>query len=191
MTRSSQWRWLKCLVTTLALTLAGASSATEPAPTQQGAKYEVRFMTNMIDHHMMAIMMAEHCLEKATVHPELQAMCANIIETQTAEMEEMQAWLDDWYRISYEPEVAPSMQHTLDRLSAMSPEEFEIHFMQMMVRHHWKAVIEGEHCVDRASHPELLQTCGDIVTAQSEEIATMQTWLCEWYARCQQGPQAQ
>jgi uncharacterized protein (DUF305 family) len=140
-------------------------------------------MTNMIDHHMMAIMMAEHCLEKA-IHPELEALCANIIETQTAETMDMQAWLLEWYGIAYEPEMPPGMEQMMERHAAMPPEEFEIAFMQMMIRHHWKAITEGEHCLDRAYHPELLQTCSEIVSAQSEEIATMQQWLCDWYDRC-------
>lgn len=117
-------------------------------------------------------------------------MCESIVQAQSAEIAEMQGWLADWYGITYEPEMAPSMRHTMDRLAAMTPEEFEIHFMAMMIRHHWRAVVGGERCLDRASHPELLQTCGEIVTAQSEEIATMQGWLCDWYGRCQEGPRA-
>ena len=182
--------WFRAVVATLALLVSGTSSAAEPAPTQREGKFEVRFMTDMIDHHMMAIMMAEHCLDKA-VHPELIEMCEEIIAAQTAEMELMQGWLQDWYGISYEPEMPPGMHRMMERLASLAPEDFEITFMQMMIRHHWQAVIEGEHCLDRAYHPELLQTCSDIVSAQTEEIATMQEWLCEWYGRCRQGPQVQ
>jgi len=42
------------------------------------AHFEVKFMTDMIDHHMMAVMMSEHCVEKA-VHEELRTMCKKII----------------------------------------------------------------------------------------------------------------
>lgn len=78
--------------------------ADAPAPDKQTAKYELKFMENMIDHHAMAIMMAEMCLMKA-IHPELIATCQNIIATQSAEIEMMQTWLQDWYGISYEPKM--------------------------------------------------------------------------------------
>lgn len=40
----------------------------------------------MIDHHQMAIEMAELCLTRA-IHEELRATCENIIATQSAEQE--------------------------------------------------------------------------------------------------------
>lgn len=188
--KTSHRSWSTTLAGALALVLAAPASAEAPAPTQRESKFEVRFMTDMVDHHMMAIMMAEHCTE-AAIHTELQALCASIVETQTAEMMQMQSWLADWYGISYEPEMQPGMERMMERHAAMAPEEFEVAFMQMMIRHHWKAVKEGEHCLDAAYHPELLQTCSDIVAAQTEEIATMQQWLCDWYDRCRQGPQVE
>ncbi len=53
-------------------------------------------MTDMIDHHMMAVMMSEHCVEKA-VHEELRTMCKKIIAAQRKEIQQMQTWLNDWY----------------------------------------------------------------------------------------------
>jgi uncharacterized protein (DUF305 family) len=69
--------WFRRLLPALAATLlamasvVGASTAARadiPAPEKQIAKYEVDFMTDMIDHHQMAIMMSRMCMEKA-VHP--------------------------------------------------------------------------------------------------------------------------
>jgi uncharacterized protein (DUF305 family) len=60
--------------------------ADAPAPDQQTAKYEIKFMQNMIDHHAMAVMMAEMCTMMA-VHEELIAMCEDIMVTQSAEIE--------------------------------------------------------------------------------------------------------
>ena len=66
-----------------------------PAPDNSTAKYEIDFMTGMIDHHMMAVQMAEICLKKA-LHEELIAMCQDIIATQTQEIQQMQTWLMEW-----------------------------------------------------------------------------------------------
>ena len=140
-------------------------------------------MTGMIDHHQMAIEMAQICIEKAQ-HPELRQMCRNIIATQTAEIRQMQTWLQDWYGISYVPTMKPGDQKMLERLASLNGAEFEIEFMEMMIKHHEKAIKEGRHCLDKAFHAELRALCERIIAAQAAEIAQMQTWLCQWYGRC-------
>lgn len=157
--------------------------ADAPAPDKATAKFEVRFMTNMIDHHAMAIMMAEMCTEKA-IHEDLRTMCEEIIATQSQEMQMMQGWLQDWYGITYEPEM--KMTGSMRKLHELSGAEFEIAFMKMMIKHHRQAIKEGEMCLDKAYHSELKGLCQNIIETQSAEIRQMQTWLCEWYGICKQ-----
>jgi uncharacterized protein (DUF305 family) len=159
--------------------------ASAPAPTRVQAKYEIDFLQDMIDHHMMAVMTAELCVKKA-VHEELRALCQDIIAAQSAEIEQMQAWLQKWYGIAYEPEMSKGMMKDVERLAALSGAEFEIAFMEMMIAHHAKAIREAERCVDRAYHPELEELCEGIIATQSAEIEQMQEWLCEWYGRCEE-----
>lgn len=167
-----------------AATLARSGDiASAPAPSTAAARYEVKFMMDMIDHHHMAIMMAELCVEKA-VHGELAALCEDIIAAQQAEIEQMQTWLASWYGISYEPQMKPGDMRMMEKLAAMSPEEFEIAFMEMMIKHHAKAVKEGEQCLDKAYHADLQQLCENIIETQMQESALMQSWLCEWYGVC-------
>ena len=83
--------------------------ADQPAPAPNQSKYEIRFMTEMIDRHMMAVMMAQTCLTRA-FHSELLQTCEQIIASQTQEIQTMQSWLRDWYGISYSPEMNPGMQ---------------------------------------------------------------------------------
>jgi uncharacterized protein (DUF305 family) len=163
-----------------------ARIASAPAPDRATARYEIDFMQDMIDHHAMAIMMADMCLEKNLVHEELRELCADIKATQTAEMQQMQAWLQEWYGISYAPEMNPGMMKEMEKLAELDGAEFEIEFMEMMIQHHKKAVKEGEQCLKKAYHPELREMCGDIVESQTAEIELMQTWLCEWYDICKQ-----
>ena len=164
------------------LTVAPAA-AEEPAPDRSTARYEVDFLIGMIDHHAMAVQMAEMCLDKA-IHPELEAMCESIKTSQSQQIEEMQAWLQDWYGVSHEPEMKPGDMRQMDKLAALDGAEFEIEFMESMIGHHRKAIREGEQCLQRAEHPELLGLCQNIIDTQSGEIAQMQQWLCEWYGRC-------
>ena len=161
----------------------GPQPAGAPAPTPSQTNYEIDFMTDMIDHHHMAIMTSQLCVEKA-VHEELRALCQEIIAAQQAEIEQMQAWLQDWYGIAYEPEMKQSGMRMMEKLAALSPAEFEVAFMEMMIKHHAKAVKEGEHCLEKAYHPELISMCENIIETQSEEIALMESWLCAWYGIC-------
>ena len=121
------------------IALAAVVYADAPAPNRGQANYEVRFLTMMIDHHNMAVMMAMLC-EGRTVHPDLQQMCDDIINSQSAEIAEMQGWLRDWYDREHEPQMKPSDQRMLNRLASLSGEEFEIAFMTAMIKHHSIAV---------------------------------------------------
>lgn len=163
--------------------IGSRTSASEPAPERTTASFEIRFMTDMIDHHMMAVMMAEQCVDKM-VHPELQQMCTEIIAAQSAEIAELQAWLLDWYGITHEPEMTPGAERQMDRLAALDGAEFEIAFMQEMIRHHLSAVREGGMCLAKAYHPELIDLCEGILASQTAEVAQMEQWLCDWYDLC-------
>ena len=158
-------------------------AADEPAPRRSIANYEIKFMEDMIDHHAMAVEMAELCVEKA-IHEELRSMCQEIIAQQSQEIETMQTWLEDWYGVSYEPEMTPGKMQQMERLAALDGEEFEITFMEEMIRHHETAIREAERCVERAYHEDLVNLCENIIETQSAEIAQMEAWLCEWYGIC-------
>jgi uncharacterized protein (DUF305 family) len=135
----------------------------------------------------MAVHMADMCLQKA-VHPELLALCQTIKTTQTQEIAVMQSWLANWYGISYAPEMTNGMQQQMARMMSMTAEEFEMDFLKMMIRHHWKAVVMATQCMEKAYHSELTGLCEDIVIAQAAEIEKMRTWLCDWYGVCNYGP---
>lgn len=167
------------------LLLATSAFADQPAPSPAAAHYEIKFMTGMIDHHAMAVMMSDMCLKKAT-HADLLSLCESINTTQSQEIETMQSWLQSWYGISYQPDI--QMTGEMKRLASMSGAVFEIEFLQMMIRHHFKAVVESRTCEKRAYHPELINLCHNIGSSQTQEIQTMQTWLCSWYSICNWGP---
>jgi uncharacterized protein (DUF305 family) len=168
---------------TTAVHTEGVTIASAPAPSPSTSNFEIKFMTDMIDHHHMAVMMAEMCIAKA-IHPELRSLCENIRAAQMAEIEEMQGWLQDWYGITYEPVMKPGDERMMERLASLTGAEFEIAFMEMMIKHHEKAIKEGRHCLDKAYHTELRELCENIIRTQSAEIAQMQTWLCQWYGEC-------
>jgi uncharacterized protein (DUF305 family) len=160
------------------------SRAEAPAPDQATRQFEVRFMDEMIEHHMMAVQMGTICLDKA-VHQELRAMCQEIVTTQQAEIATMRGWLATWYGMTHQAHDMPPGHHVrMEKLAMLSNAEFEIAFMREMIRHHRMAVVKASQCIARAYHEQLQDMCSDIVTAQLAEIRQMEEWLCQWYGIC-------
>lgn len=173
---------LAAILMTIAASLAPAANASEPAADPKAAAFEVDFLTGMIDHHHMAVMMAEPCMVKAQ-HTELRAMCDSIVTVQSSEIETMQGWLQDWYGVTHEPSMSNGDMKSMSRLERLSGEDYEIAFIRSMIRHHWAAVRESEKCLANAEHGQLVDLCSSIHDSQSEEIAIMQAWLDQWYGR--------
>lgn len=166
-----------------AFVISTAVYAAAPAPTTEQQQFEIEFLTEMIDHHAMAVMMSDLCLDRA-VHAELRELCHQMRETQMQEIVQMQTWLEEWYGIYYEPQMSKSSQKRMERLAALSGAEFEIEFMQQMIKHHAVAVKAAEDCQEEAYHQELIELCENIEATQTAEIELMNEWLCEWYDFC-------
>ena len=58
--------------------------------------FDKEFIEQMIPHHQMGVMMAQMVLAR-TDRPEIQELARSIIRTQTAEIEQMQDWYQEWY----------------------------------------------------------------------------------------------
>ncbi|NBU64347.1 MAG: DUF305 domain-containing protein [Chloroflexia bacterium] len=57
--------------------------------------YDVRWINSMISHHQAAITMAKEALTKAE-HPEIKNLAQAIIDTQSAELTQLETWRDQW-----------------------------------------------------------------------------------------------
>ena len=187
MSRPSKWCLLvrASICCAVAVTLSAAPAVADgPAPKRAQRQFEIRFMEDMIDHHAMAVMMAEMCLDKNLPHQKLRELCESIAATQMEEIEEMQAWLEDWYDREHEPQMTRKMERQMQRLDELDGEEFEIEFMEMMIPHHEEAIRNARQCTHRAYHEDLKKLCHDIIESQREEIERMEHWLCKWYDIC-------
>lgn len=169
------------IVTALVLTTSVFAAA--PAPSKDQAKFEIRFLEEMIDHHYGAVKMAELCAGRAT-HAELLQMCESIETMQMAEIEMMQEWLQSWYGVTHEPHLMGKARRQIEKLSQMTGAQFEIAFMTMMIEHHSMAVMMSIDCLQRAYHPEMLNMCAEMMAAQGDEIVQLRLWLCQWYSIC-------
>lgn len=102
------------LFAALLMLLVGTASAQTLSRSERA---EIRFLEGMIDHHQMALDMAAHCLEQ-TESEVVHAICQSVIDAQRPEIEQMQAWLLEWYNIAYTP--MPMLMNTSDGMDGMA-----------------------------------------------------------------------
>lgn len=62
----------------------------------QAEPFDKAFIEQMVPHHRMAIMMAR-MLRSQSREPEMRQLADDIIESQNEQIEQMQAWYQEWY----------------------------------------------------------------------------------------------
>lgn len=63
---------------------------------KNASDFDKAFIEEMIPHHQMAVMMANMLLQE-TERPELEQLGNDIVDAQTKEISQMQAWYKSWY----------------------------------------------------------------------------------------------
>lgn len=74
----------------------GMTGDTAKLQSVSDSEFDREFITQMIPHHEMAIMMAE-MLRAGTDRAEMKTLADNIITSQSREIQMMRSWLEAWY----------------------------------------------------------------------------------------------
>ena len=69
---------------------------TDVTALKNAKNFDQVFIQEMIPHHQMAVMMAQHLLWN-TQRPEMKQLAQAIIQAQNQEIQEMQSWYQQWY----------------------------------------------------------------------------------------------
>ena len=138
---------------------------------------EVDYLVEMVAHHEDAIVAAGEL--SRSERPRMRALGESIVESQTAQVEEMTAWLDEWYPDAPEADYEPMMSD----LSDLSGDRLDRVFLQEMVPHHMMAVMSSQQLLVRglADHDEVADLARTIRADQRAEIHTMVRWLRSWF----------
>ncbi|MGP1383421.1 MAG: DUF305 domain-containing protein [Thainema sp.] len=143
------------------------------------ANSEFEFLSLMIPHHQEAIATAQRVLEYSD-RPEMRTFAQDIIDVQTAEIEQMQAWLDEWY-----PGQETDLTYTpmMRDLSQLEGDALDQAFLEDMVMHHMGAVMMSQRLVNHGlvEHQDVQPFAQNIANTQRQEIWQMQSWLQDWY----------
>jgi uncharacterized protein (DUF305 family) len=162
--------------------------------------FDLQFIDMMIPHHQGALMSSEHMIADSE-RPELRQLYENIQKSQSEQIEQMQAWREEWYP---DAELTSSGgMHSMMGGGGMSGGHGDGHeeqgshggsggprsmmggdtadamFLRMMIPHHQDAVDMSEEALERAEHPELKELAQQIRDEQAAEIELMQGYLDE------------
>jgi uncharacterized protein (DUF305 family) len=138
---------------------------------------EAAFLAEMVAHHREAVTAARELARSD--RPEMRQLGEDVVRTQTAQVEQMSAWLADWYPdqsldVGYEPMMRD--------LTGLSGDRLDRAFLEDMVPHHMAAVMMSQHLLLRGSeHEEVAVLARDVRDEQHAEILVMRRWLADWF----------
>lgn len=140
---------------------------------------EADFLQKMIPHHQEAVETAQ-LLAAGTNRPEMKKFAADIIRVQTAEIEQMQSWLQKWY--PNEP-VNKNYHPMMRELKTLKGDALDQAFLEDMKMHHMGAIMMSRSLLinNLAKHPEVRTLANQIQVTQRAEIQQMQGWLQAWF----------
>lgn len=186
---------IAALALSAAVVLAGCSIGTEDgsmpgmehSTSAQAADVndaDVMFASMMIVHHDQAIEMSDIVLAKDDVDPVVVALAEDIKTAQGPEIEQLQAWLDDW-GVNPDEQETGQMDHgdgmmteeDLAALEAASGSEASQLFLEQMIAHHEGAVEMAQTQVEDGSDPGAVELAQTIIDAQTAEIQAMEDLL--------------
>jgi uncharacterized protein (DUF305 family) len=164
-----------------------SGSASVPAPAAGAAaslnEADVEFAQGMIAHHEQAIEMAEIALDPNTNSgPEVLDLAKRIKAAQDPEVTLMTGWLtaagmstmmDESNGHSMEDMEGMMSAEDMDSMAAMTGDEFDAVWLQMMIAHHEGAISQSETVKSKGSNPDVLSLADVIIVAQEAEIAEM------------------
>ncbi len=171
------------LITACIATLGIVLAQTMQPPVMPGRMMmiasESEYLNHMIPHHQEAV---ETALIIATrsERPQMRAFAKTIVKVQSAEIKQMQDWLDLWHANHRAKGFYEPMMRDLSKLSG---NELDQVFLEDMIEHHHMAVMMSQHLMMQTAnmHSEVRTFARNVRDTQMQEIQTMRFWLRNWF----------
>lgn len=167
---------------------SGATTAPEStgSTSAEANAADEAFVTGMLPHHQQAIEMSDVVLDKDGIDERVLDLAQRIKDAQGPEIEQLQAWLDEW---DVETDASHGGGHgghggmmSEDDMEALEDAEgadASRLFLQQMIVHHEGAVEMAETEVADGQHPEVVALAQQVIDTQAAEIAEMEQLLTE------------
>lgn len=189
-------------ITTVALAITGCSDGqmtstpagggASPAASQQAAAFndaDVVFAQGMAPHHQQAIEMSDLLLAKNGVDERVRTLAEEIKAAQQPEIEQMDAWLQEWGAGTDGGMDHGDMGHDMGSGGGMMSEEdmaalgaapgpeASTLYLEQMTQHHEGAVAMAQEQVEQGQDPDAVALAEKVVTDQQAEIEQMRALL--------------
>lgn len=172
------------------LTLAACGSEDDTDTSAGHNDADVTFAQEMIPHHQQAIEMAA-LAETRAESQEVKDLAADIEAAQDPEIDTMTGWLESWGEevpkedmsgmdhgdMSSEDMPGMMSEDEMTDMEGASGAEFDQMFLTMMIEHHDGAIEMAQTEQADGEYPDAVELAGNIETAQTAEIQTMQDLL--------------
>jgi uncharacterized protein (DUF305 family) len=145
---------------------------------------DVMFAQMMIPHHEQALEMSAIVLAKHGVDPEVAELAEQIAAAQGPEIDQLEAWLDEWGapRMPGDHDMGMDGMLTdaeLDELEAADGASGSDLFLEQMIEHHEGAIDMAEAHQESGEHEGALELSAAIIETQAGEIERMRELLAE------------
>uniref|UniRef100_UPI003F49629D DUF305 domain-containing protein n=1 Tax=Nonomuraea bangladeshensis TaxID=404385 RepID=UPI003F49629D len=142
------------------------------------ASNEADYLAHMVAHHQEAVTAARQL--QRSKRPQMRALGASIVTTQSAEIAKMKAWLSLWYpRRSPATDYRPMMRD----LSKLSGDALDETFLRDMIPHHMMAVMMSQQLLMHGDvqHEQVAEFAAKVRDDQHAEMLRMQQYLADWF----------
>jgi len=138
---------------------------------------EAEYLVEMVAHHEDAIEAASQLTRSE--RPQMRALGARIVASQTAQVTQMTAWLGEWYADAPVADYEPMMRD----LSDLAGDRLDRVFLRDMVGHHMMAVMTSQQLLNRGlgDHDEVAELARTVRVEQRAEIRMMTRWSSAWF----------
>lgn len=140
---------------------------------------ELGYLVDMIPHHQEAIDNAQLLVDHSE-RAEMRKFGQMIIETQSAEINQMETWLQEWYPGA---DTSSDYEPMMGDLTSLRGDDLDLTFLETMIPHHMMAVMMSQQLVrgSLAEHEEIVPFAANIRDVQRSEIYQMREWLADWF----------
>jgi len=156
-----------------------SATGSPSAATDQSRAGDVMFAQMMIPHHEQAVDMADIALSKQDVSAQVRQLATQIKAAQDPEIQTMSQWLQTWGAGQPSTGMDHGMgegmmsQADMDSLSKAAGADFDAKWVTMMIEHHQGAITMAKQVLSTTKDDQVKTLAEAIVTAQTNEIATM------------------
>ncbi len=137
-------------------------------------RFDLRYVNNMISHHLAAIDMAKQA-QIASTRPEIKELAQVIITSDERGIKELYEQKKSWYQ-----DTTPVTRFDKVELGG-SDELFDLRFLNALTVHHEMAIESAKEVRTKSRRTEVLNLANTVITNLSANLVQFETWRKAWY----------